>query len=369
MSLSNDRLAKALKVVRRIQETPDAVSLVLEIPETLKDQFRYQAGQFVTFFLNIDGQPLNRSYSLSSSPLVDQEFRVTVKKVPGGKGSTFLCESIKEGDTLQTTPPAGHFFKPSLAAGGTHYFLFAAGSGITPVYSILKTVLTASALNKVTLVYCNRNENSVIYAAELSKWQSQWGARLRLEYVYSQPQKPWTGLTGRLTESMIAPILSKINTGSEACEYYLCGPKEFMAAIRAGLIAGGADNAAIREEDFAVGLQPKRQIHVKDDWTFIGDDQPAESPEKIIAVLNGETFEVPAKEGQTVLDSLLESGAQPPYSCMDGACMACLAKVVEGRVYQEDPGILTEDGVAHRETLTCQAKPLSRIVKLTFDNL
>lgn len=369
MSLNAEQLAKPLKVIRRIQETAEAVSLVLEIPEVLKSQYRYQAGQFVTFFLEIDGQKLNRSYSLSSCPLLNEEFKVTIKKVPGGKGSTHLCERVKEGDLLLTTPPAGHFFRPTMTANGTHYFLFAAGSGITPVYSIMKTVLHASAKNKVTLVYCNRQESSVIYASELPTWEKEFGSRLQIEYIYSKPQKPGSGYQGRLDKAMIKEILSKSALGQEACEYYLCGPKEFMSTVRAGLLEAGAENGLIREEDFAVGLQPKREIHVKEDWTFIGDDQPAESPEKIIAVVNGQTYEVPAKEDQTVLESLLEAGAQPPYSCMDGACMACLAKVVEGRVYQEDLGILNEDNVAHRETLTCQAKPLSRIVKLNFDNL
>jgi ring-1,2-phenylacetyl-CoA epoxidase subunit PaaE len=370
MSLNHDQLAKPLKVIRRIQETPDCVSLVLEIPQALKSQYRYQAGQFVTFFLDIDGERLNRSYSLSSSPLVDEEFKITVKMVTGGKGSTFLCERVKEGDCLLTTPPAGHFFKPTLAAHGIHYFLFAAGSGITPVYSILKTVLSASAGNKVTLIYCNRDERSVIYASELPAWQKRFEPRLKIEYIYSRPEEFWQGHKGRLDKSVIAQILLKAGTpGPELREYYLCGPKEFMSTARAGLIDAGADDQAIREEDFAVGLQPKREVHIQDNWTFIGDEQPAESPEKIIALLNGETFEVPAKEGQTVLESLLESGAQPPYSCMDGACMACMAKVIEGRVYQEDPGILNKDNVANRETLTCQAKPLSRIVKVDFDNL
>ena len=128
MSLSVDQLTKPLKVLRRIQETSDAVSLVLEIPEALKAQFRYQAGQFVTFFLPLPSGTLKRSYSLSSSPLIDPEFKVTVKKVPGGKGSTFLCEVVKEGDTLPTTPPAGTFYKPATA--GAHSFLFAAGSAL-----------------------------------------------------------------------------------------------------------------------------------------------------------------------------------------------------------------------------------------------
>ena len=135
MSLSIDQLAKPLKVKARIQETPESVSLVLEIPADLKTKYHYQAGQFVTFFLKIGAEQISRSYSLASSSLTDSDFKVTVKKVTGGRGSNFLCDRVKSGDTLMTTPPAGNFFKPSLEPKGTHYFLFAAGSGITPIFT------------------------------------------------------------------------------------------------------------------------------------------------------------------------------------------------------------------------------------------
>lgn len=365
--MTPEQLAKPLKIIRRIQETADAVSLVLEIPPELKSQYRYQAGQFVTFFMNIAGQNVNRSYSLSSSPIVDSEFKITVKKVPGGRGSTYLCEQVKEGDSLLTTPPAGHFFKP--APEGTHYFLFAAGSGITPVFSIMKTVLKASVSNQVTLVYSNRQEDTVIYKTELESWSKNKPAQLNMIHVLSKPQGSWGGYTGRLQKSQIAEILSKRGKTSDIKEFYLCGPSEFMTTVRNSLIDLGINKVAIHEEDFAVGLQAKPALPLKEDWIVIGEASPAESPEKIIATINGETLEVPAKAEQSVLESLLEAGAQPPYSCMDGTCMACLAKVVEGGVYQETAGILNEDNFAHRETLTCQAKPLSRIVKLSYDNL
>lgn len=368
MSLSPEQLGKPLKVLRRIQETPEAVSLVLEIPEAHKKQFHYQAGQFVTFFLTVNGERLNRSYSLSSSPLVDNEFKVTVKKVPNGRASTFLCEKVKEGDTLLTTPPAGHFFKPSLEARGTHYYLFAAGSGITPVYSVMKTVLKASPLNHATLVFCNRNEESIIYRRELEEWARENPTRLDVIHVLSKPATEWAGHTGRIARPIIAEVLDMPNSGTRAREYYLCGPTDFMHTVKNGLIENGVAKDLIRIEDFAIELH-KPGPKVDDSWTFIGPDAEASAPEKIICTLNGETIEVAAKQGQNILETLLEAGAQPPYSCMDGACMACMGKIQEGRVYQEDPGILTDDNIKNCESLTCQAKPLSRIVKVSYDNL
>jgi ferredoxin-NADP reductase len=367
MSLSPLQLGKALRVAKRIQETPESVSLVLEIPPELKTQFRYQAGQFVTFFLKIDNQPLNRSYSLSTSPIVDQDFKVTIKKVAGGKGSTYLCEQVKEGDTLLTSPPAGHFFKPDLNEKGTHYILVAAGSGITPVYSIMKTVLTASMANKVTLFFCNRNEESIIYRQELEQWLAAHKPRLEVVYTLTQPSANWTGNKGRLNPEALKLVAAR-PLNQQTREAYLCGPTDFMVSARAALVAGGMKTESVHQEDFGVAVH-KPKPNVNDAWTFIGPQQHAESPEKIIATINGEVFEAPAKEGQNVLESLLEAGAQPPYSCMDGACMACLGKIEAGRVYQEDPGILSDDSIANCESLTCQAKPLSRIVRINFDSL
>ena len=369
MSLTVDQLAKPLKVLRRIQETPEAVSLTLQIPEDLQKKFRYEAGQFVTFFMNIGGEAVNRSYSLSSSPLVDQEFQVTVKKVKGGRGSTFLCEQINVGDILMTTPPSGQFFKPAPDAKGIHYYLLAAGSGVTPTYSILKTVLTASPLNRVTLVYCNRNEEAIIYRNALEKWAQENPSRLDVVHVLSKPSFGWPGRNGRIDRTFLGELLDMPVDARLEREFYLCGPLEFMHFVRNSLTEYGVHKEKIHEENFGVTVH---KPHPNEDpgWTLIGPSFPSgEEPEKIIAVINGESIEVPAKKNQSILETLIEAGAQPPYSCMDGACMACLAKVQEGRVYQADPGILNEDNIANHETLTCQAKPLSRIVKITYDNL
>ncbi len=370
MTISAVQLGKPLKVTKRIQETPDAVSLVLQIPTELKQQFQYKAGQFVTFFMSIKGEPINRSYSLSTSPLVDEEFKITVRKIPGGRGSTFLCDQVKEGDTLLTSPPAGAFFKPPIDPNGVHYMLFAAGSGITPVFSILKTVLKASPKNSVTLTFGNRTEDNIIYRQEIDQMASEFSDRLKIIYVLTQPNSTWSGRTGRINGDIVKDVL-KSEGHNRSTEYYLCGPDEFMSNVRSALLDNNVNPEYIRQESFAQDLHKPSASDSNPEWTYIGPDQDTtiESPETVIAILNGVTHELKAKKGQNILEALLESGAQPPYSCMDGACMACLGKVLEGRVYQEDPGILIDENFANCETLTCQAKPLSRIVKVTFDNL
>ncbi len=373
MSMNVELLTKPLKVLKRIQETPDAVSLVLEIPEPLKKQYSYSAGQFVTFFLTVNGERINRSYSLSSSPLVDNEFKVTIKTVPNGRGSNFLCNDVKEGDVLLTTPPAGQFFKPSLEPRGTHYFLFAAGSGITPVYSIMKTVLKASSMNHVTLVFCNRNQESIIYREELDQWTKEFATRMDVIHNLTKPTGEWAGKSGRIARGLISEVVDMPSSGPTAREYYLCGPSEFMHTVKNALIENGVNKDLVRIEDFGIELHKPVAtapgVKLDSNWTLIGPADSNEPPEKIICELNGETTEVAAKPGQNILETLLEAGLQPPYSCMDGACMACMGKITEGRVYQEDPGILMDDNIKKCESLTCQAKPLSRIVKVSYDNL
>lgn len=373
------QLGKPLKILKKIRETEDAVSLVLEVPQEFSNSFRYQAGQFVTFFMKINGNSVNRSYSLCTSPLVDKEFKVTIKKVPGGLGSTYLCDQVKVGDVLMTSPPAGTFFKPALNPTGTHYVFFAAGSGITPVMSIVKTVLSASKLNQVTLIFANRDQHSIIFANELATMSQSYAGRMAVHYVLSQPTSDWTGYRGRITSQILTEILgthpSKDAVFQKERVFYLCGPTEFMSVAKNWLLDSGAEKDQIRQEDFGESVhKPHTPVGalVNEDWTVIGttgESTTHEVPEKIEVLLDGNKIEVAAVPGQNILETLLEAGHQPPYSCMDGACMACLAKVVEGQTYQEDLGILTEDNIKNGEILTCQAKPLSKVLKISFDNL
>ncbi len=369
MSLDIEKLTVPLKISKRIQETDDAVSLVLEIPKEQASRFNYQAGQFVTFFMQIGSETISRSYSLSSAPSVDHEFKITVKKVPGGRGSTHLCDHTKVGDTLRTTPPAGQFYRPQESADGTHLFLFAAGSGITPIYSILKETLAKSALNRVTLVYCNRTEGSIIYKNELIEYARSHARQLQLIHVLSKPDSTWAGQTGRLGVTHLDEILTLDSqaTGKNR-QFYLCGPTDFMNGIRDHLVARKIAPDSIRIEDFGAATHaPKTSTNPN--WTLIGPGQTDMEVEKIIATVQGKTYEVKSDGHQSILESLLAAGIDAPYSCMDGACMACMAKVVEGQVYQEDPGILADENIKNHEALTCQAKPLSRIVKVSFDGL
>lgn len=384
MSTPIEKLTHPLKVIKKINETPEAQSIVLEIPDELKSKFTYKPGQFVTFFLKVNGEDLNRSYSLSSSPLVDNDFQVTVKRVEGGRGSNYLIDQIHEGDTLRVTPPAGHFYSPPSDLNGRHYVLFAAGSGITPVFSVLKSVLVSNDKNHVTLIYANRNEDGIIYKDELDLWINKYPKRLQVLHILSRPDSSWCGPTGRCSSDYVNATLDEElkRTPSLKAEYFLCGPVGFMDMARDTLLDRGVSTDQIHAESFGETFSLKPSAHPagesKEASCAVGDDgqsvcigerpETSEKPEKIIAVLDGETVEVEADEDESILEALMNAGHNPPYSCMEGTCMACMGKIKEGRVYQEDPGILTDENIEECEALTCQARPLSKVVRVDYDD-
>jgi ring-1,2-phenylacetyl-CoA epoxidase subunit PaaE len=370
-----ENLTKPLKVQKKIRETADAFSFVFEIPADLRHVFSYRPGQFVTLFLNIDGQELRRSYSLSTSPLTDVEFKITVKKIAGGRGSSYLVDRVQEGDILRVTPPTGTFFTPPQSLRPHHYVFMAAGSGITPIFSILKSVLFANVENKASLLYLNRSEDTIIYRDEITALEKRMTGRLTVVHQLTRPSQNWQGLTGRLsTDSFNAFYQSPQNSGALIREAYLCGPVEFMNFAKSELICAGLESSHVHIESFGESLQtPSVEEHAspQQGGTRIGPQsaKAGEKPAVICAIVNGETIEVATVAGQSILETLLSAGHNVPYSCMEGACLACLAKVEEGQVVQSDPGILTDDNISVHEALTCQAIPLTHVVRINYDNL
>jgi ring-1,2-phenylacetyl-CoA epoxidase subunit PaaE len=361
-------LTETLRIKEKIQETSDSFSLVFEIPEKLKAKFQYKAGQFVTLFLDIDGQAVGRSYSLSSSPDWDQDFKISVKRVPQGLVSNFLGDHVDVGSQLQVTPPAGRFVLPKNLEGQSLVF-FAAGSGITPIFSLIKSALKNSPSAKVFLLYCNRNENSIMFHRQIHELNHAHNDRFRFEYVLSQPIKSWDGPTGRVHANHIQDFLVRMDVPKNSLAY-LCGPEGFMATTEAALEMTGYHKEQIIKESFASAPAPKTDAALDDigpDAVLIGEKEKAGEPQRLEVYLGGEKIEVAAQKGMSVLETLLEAGYNPPYSCMNGSCMACLGKVQSGLVYQDDMGILTEDNTEVRECLTCQAKPASQKVVIDYD--
>lgn len=373
MSYDLDQLTLPLKVTERIVETPEAVSLTFTVPPEQAQRYRFQPGQFVTLFLETDGEVLPRSYSICSSPAIEKELKVTIKRVPGGRGSNFICDKIKVGDQVRVSPPSGRFYQPAKSPGPHHYFLAAAGSGITPIFSILKTVLLTEPQAKVTLIYGNRKLESIIYAKEIRAWQERMGDRLIVHHVLSQPPADWNGFSGRCEGTLLQGLLLQtIPKSKDQFEAYICGPTAFMAAVQEGLKARGLTEAQIHTESFVTATPSAGEKPADDaNATYIGNAQAAWNG-KSAAVevhLSGETIQLSIPADQTILEGLIAHGANPPYSCLEGNCMACVAKVRSGRVVQRDPGILLDENIAQGEVLTCQARPAANQVKIDYDSI
>lgn len=368
MSLQKEKICQPLKVTRLISESKDSVSIVLDIPQDQAKRFAYRSGQFVSFFIDIDGQEVHRSYSLSSAPSIDSDFKITVKRVPGGKMSTYLTEKLKVGDTLWTTPPAGLFVLPEDTTN-THCAFYAAGSGITPIISMIKSLMNKSSTTKCLLVYQNKNTDNVIFANEINELVDRFVGRLKLiQFFSSMSAQLNNGTSGRLESHHVKDLLFEAKLGIQT-RHFMCGPDGFMNAVKMGLEKLNVPKDRIHFESFANPIPPnsnKTESILPTNATLIGDQNSVATPETIEALIDGETHIVKVQPKMTVLESLLDAGLQPPYSCLDGACMACMAKVTSGAVYQTDLGILTEDNVEALECLTCQARPASKSVLVDF---
>jgi ferredoxin-NADP reductase len=365
MSLKIEDFTFPLKVAQKVEETREATSFVFEIPAELKSKFEYQPGQFVSLFLNVNGEELSRSYSLGSSPEADRDFKITVKRVDGGRGSNYLCDHIQVGDSLRVSPPSGHFFK--YQGEVKHYVLFGAGSGITPLFSILKYVLKKNPQAQVTLVFANRSEEHIIYRQELQKWAEEHSSRFQIHHLLSQPGTAWELPTSRLTEGWLKAFSKTLDV--KPFEIYLCGPDGYMELVKNTLSGCGVPEENIHQESFttttSVTNKPATDVDGK---TLIGTATPEmEDTYEVEVTLSGETKTFTIDKDSSILEALIEQGENPPYSCMDGGCMACMGKVLEGVVMQEDPGILTQENIDVGECLTCQAKPRARKVKVTYD--
>jgi ring-1,2-phenylacetyl-CoA epoxidase subunit PaaE len=294
--------------------------------------------------------------------------------VPGGKASTYLTEKLQVGDTLWTTPPAGHFCLPESITAKKIVF-FAAGSGITPIYSLIKSTLKLHPQAECILIYQNKNSENTIYLSELNQLAQTHAQLFKLELIFSSPIGDWHGLRGRLNSQQIEDLFLKYGIGIQSL-HFMCGPDAFMNTVSETLIKMNLPKERIFRESFTAGAptssaanentSPKTEFTIDDSCIVIGDKSELAECKEIEVSLDGENKTVPYLKDSTVLESLIEAGMNPPYSCMDGACMACIAKVESGSVYQNDLGILTDDNVEAKECLTCQARPASKKVKINF---
>jgi len=345
-----------VKEVRK--ETTDCVSIAFYIPEMLRPLFAYKAGQYITLRVFIGGEEVRRSYSLCSSPLKN-EWRIAVKKVDGGLFSSFANEHIKSGDTIELMPPLGNFFIEPNPYNTKHYIGIAAGSGITPVISIIKTVLLAEPDSSFTLVYGNRNRQSIIFKEELDGLKNKYMHRFNIIHVLSREMTDANINHGRITADKCASLFEKALT-INADGFFICGPEEMTLEIKTFLKERGVTEEKIHFELFTTG-----DNYVGKTVSKVIKEEPKS---KITIRQDGISFDLElAFEDESILDAAIHQGADLPYSCKAGVCCTCRAKLLEGEVEMEVCYGLEPEEIELGYILTCQSHPKTQRLVIDFD--
>jgi 3-ketosteroid 9alpha-monooxygenase subunit B len=336
-----------LRVRRVVHETADAASFVFEVPADLRAAFAYEAGQFLTFRAHVDGEAHHRCYSMSSSPAVDDELQVTVKRVPGGTVSNWMIDTLGPGDGVEASVPAGVF---CLAPSDGDLVALSAGSGITPVFSLLKSAL-ATTDRRVRLYYANRDRDAVIFAAELDALVERHPERLDVVHHLDVER-------GFVDPDTLRPFL-EADTGGE---FYVCGPGPFMDIVEGALLAHGVDADHIHIERFTPA-QPLPDPEPAAD----ADTADGATTTRVTIELGGRTDTVDHRPGTTILQTARQMGMSPPFSCESGSCATCMAKLLEGSVMMHVNDVLTDDEVADGWVLTCQSVPTAPSVHVAYE--
>jgi ferredoxin-NADP reductase len=338
--MSSDDAYHPLAVVDVLDETADARSFVLEIPQPLVETFRYAAGQFCTFRADVGGEPVVRSYSMSSSPDTGDRFTVTVKRVPGGRMSNWMNDALAVGDSIEVMRPAGRFV---LRASGGPIVAFAGGSGVTPILSIVKSAL-ATTEREIALVCANRDPGSVLFAAELERLRAGSGGRLTVHHHLDSER-------GFLDAAGCAAL---VGDWMDA-DFYICGPAPYMDVVQEGLAQRGVAPSQVFVESF----------DLPDAAAAAAEPSHTES---VVIRLERRRHVVRYEPGDTILEAARRAGLRAPFSCERGNCATCMAHLDEGRVAMRVNNVLSAEEVAAGWVLTCQAVPLTREVVVDYDS-
>ncbi len=349
-----------LKVLRVEYPIKAATTITFEVPADLKDLFHYYPGQHLVIKFKVDGQEHRRSYSLNSCPFKTEPLQVTVKRVEQGLISNYIGDHLQAGDELEVMLPQGRFFADIQPEAYKTYFLFAAGSGITPILSILQSVLIAAPQSRVILFYGNTDQESILFKAELDEWEGQYPQRLQVVHTLSNPKvwstwEQWKGRKGRVDAESVEWFITHHPPVAQNTEYYICGP--------------GAMNLTVRQTLMDLGI-PKALIHLEQ-FGAEGDDQPTSikgaKRAELRVSLRGKSHQLLIPEGETILATLKAAEVDPPYSCESGVCGTCVARVIKGQAEMKACMALEEEELRQGLILTCQALPLSEEITLEFD--
>jgi ring-1,2-phenylacetyl-CoA epoxidase subunit PaaE len=335
-----------LKVKKIIRET--AYAITLELENTDGQPIDYQSGQFLTFLLNIHGKELRRSYSLSSAPQIDKNLAVTISRVVNGEVSRYLIDNLKEGDILTALYPAGRFTLQTDASLQRDIFMIGAGSGITPLFSMLKTALKEEPKSRLTLIDSNKNENTALFWQQLKTLATQYQSRLKTIHLLSDPLPASNQYPVRLNIALLEKLINENLTYTKAlAQFFVCGPPHFMRMVRMTLIFMGFQGDNIHKENFVTEALKESAGPVSTDT----------SPKIVTILYKKKQYAVEVPPHTSILKAALNQGIQLPYSCMGGMCSTCSGICKSGNVHMAINEVLTDKEVAQGWILTCVAFP------------
>lgn len=350
----------SIKVLDVYKETKDCTVISFEIPEDLKPDFQYRQGQHLTLRATISGQEVRRSYSLCSSP-TENRWQVAVKKISDGLFSTFVNETLKAGDFIDLMPPNGTFFTEINSEKSKNYIAFAAGSGITPLLSIIKTHLALEPKSTFQLFYLNRSVKSIIFKEEIELLKNKYFGRFEIFHFLSKEHRSIDLLNGRFTKEKLEVLTNKIIDIPSTDECFICGPEDMIFLIRDELVVAGLPKEKVHFELFTTGNSEADKQRVSSIL-----EKKVEGTE--VTILDGgkEFHFIMGEDFDNILDGALAAGADLPFACKGGVCSTCRCKVVEGTVEMKINYALDEKELANNYVLSCQAVPTSGKIVVDF---
>ena len=344
---------KPVRVKKITQETPDTITIIFDVPPYT---WQYKAGQYIDIGVTINGERFYRSYSLATTPYQDPRPAITVKRVHNGKVSNYLHDHVKEGTNIDCTAPRGTFTIDYELYKEAHFVFIAGGSGITPIFSMIKALLQQIPQAHIKLVYASRSQKHIIYKKALDQLQDTQKDRLQITHILSQPTKTWKGKRGRLTPDTLLQLLKGPFT---TYHYFLCSPPELMTLTTNTLINAGVSTKQIRKEKFTPQAETQLPLLTEKNTS-----------KACIATIHykGQTYTCNIAKGETLLDAALEEGIEITYSCSSGMCNMCRAKCTKGKVHMlEDEG-LTQEEKKEGYILTCVGYPTTQTLTLVLDD-
>lgn len=352
---------QSIKVADVYKETKGCVVITFDIPERLREDFKFKQGQHLTIRKEIAGQDIRRNYSLCSSPL-DNEYKVAVKTIREGIFSNYAFNELKKGDELQVMPPHGEFYVECEPKASKNYIAFAAGSGITPILSIIKTHLQLEPKSTFKLFYLNRTVKSIIFKEEIERLKNTYFQRFQVFYFLTKEQRDIPFLNGRFDKEKMAVLTKTFIDIEDTAHAFICGPQDMIYLVRDELQAAGLPKEKIHYELFFTGSSEEENKHIAEVL-----EQRADGTEVTIIDGGKEFHFVMDDDHDTILDGALAAGADLPFACKGGVCSTCKCKVMEGSVQMKVNYALEEKELKQNYVLSCQSVPTSKKVIVNFD--